>query len=84
MKARSEGSPASAAHSPPKSSPGALAYLARQSGVPCRACRTIERWARGVGYLFYPSGARTDAPRYDLAACRKSAPQPDTPDIRNA
>ena len=27
-----------------------------------------------VGCLFYPSGARTDAPAYDLATCRKSAP----------
>ena len=28
-----------------KSSPGALANLARQSCVACRACRTIEQWA---------------------------------------
>ena len=37
-----------------------------------------------VGCLFYPSGARTDAPRYDLAACRKSGAATDMTDIRNA
>ena len=40
-------SPASAAHSPQKSSPGALAYRVRQSCVAWRSCRTIEQWAAG-------------------------------------
>ena len=40
-------SPASAAHSQKKSSPGALAYRGRQRSVACRTCRTIEQWAAG-------------------------------------
>ena len=60
-----------------------LAGSARLSSTTkwCRvsACRTIERWAAG-GMPVLPKRGAHGRPRYDLATCRKSAPQTDTPD----
>ena len=65
-------SPASAAHSRQKRARRERSLIKyAKVRVACRRVGITERWPR-VGGAFYPSGARTDAPRYVLAACRKS------------